>query len=404
MDRNDHTNNEKMKGLTKVGIRHGDAPAEMTLDLLREVGDIDLKGRSVLIKPNVGFKSRPGLGVITDCEVVRGVIRFVKESGAGRIWVGDSSIYGIDTYEALESAGMVKVAEEEMVEVVNLDAGESVSVEVPEPMAVDRIKVSSLAMEADVIISVPVMKTHMHAVASLGLKNMKGCLYRRQKMRFHHLQEKERFAAWHDYRNLDRAIADLSSVLLPDLVVVDGIVAMEGLGPMVGDPKPLGLVLAGLDALAVDAAAAYIMGFSPTDLGHLVLAAAKRRRPVPSIEDMDMDRAVFDSLRSPFRPALPEDISASFPDFVYTEGESCSACQGTVMAFLKGYGQNYIGRGPIELAVGRNIDPDRLTCERLILLGNCAAELRGHGIFIEGCPPIPSDVVFAIESLPKDED
>ncbi len=122
-------------------------------------------------------------------------------------------------------------------------------------MAVEKMKVSSLALKADAIITLPVMKSHMHAVASLGLKNMKGCLHGKQKRDFHHLGEKPRFAAWQDYKPIDRAIADLFAVLPPFATVVDAVVAMEGLGPLLGEPKPLDLVLASRVPLAADLAA-----------------------------------------------------------------------------------------------------------------------------------------------------
>ncbi len=386
---------------TRIAIRHGGPATDMTLDLLREIGGDDFKGKTVLVKPNAGFKSVPGSGVITNCEVVRGVVRFLKEAGANRILVGDSSILGVDPDEALEASGIAGVAREEGCAVVNLENGDPVTLTVSNPMAVDRIKVSSIALEADKIVSVPVMKTHMHARATLGIKNMKGCLHGRQKTQFHHLKEQDRFSRWHDYKALDRAIADLSSVLLPDLVVIDGTMAMEGLGPMIGDPKPMHLVLGGQDPIAVDAAAAYLMGLTPDEPEHLFLAATKRGRTVPRLEEIDCDRSMFATLRSPFKPAVAEDVSAQYPEFVLAEGESCSACHATVMAFLKVMGRTYADKTKTQLAFGRDIDPDALTGDRLILLGNCTAKLRGRGEFLEGCPPVPSDIVRAMELLKK---
>ena len=243
-----------------IGIRHGEDPAAMTMEVLREVVTRDFRNKSVLIKPNLGFLSSSGTGIVTHCEVVRGVIRFMKEAGA-LPFVGDSCIFGVNQQEAFEKSGALAVTREEGVDLINLDEGEPVVIEIPAPLAVDQVKISSHVAHADCIVSVPVMKTHMYTIASLSLKNMKGCLYQREKMRFHHLREEERFAAWHAFKNLDRAVADLSSGLYADLVVIDGIVAMEGLGPMIGEPKPLGLVLAAEDPIAADTAAAFLMGF-----------------------------------------------------------------------------------------------------------------------------------------------
>ena len=367
----------------RVGIRQGGDPARMTVDLLREIETRALRNRSVLVKPNLGFLGNSGTGIVTHCEVVRGVVRFMKEAGA-RPFIGDSCIFGVDPIESFERSGTTAVAREEGVDLVNLDDGRPVPFRVPEPCAVDGFKVSSLAAEADVIVSVPVMKTHMHATVSLSLKNMKGCLHQREKMRFHHLQEEDRFSAWHSYRNLDRAVADLASVLYADLAVIDGIVAMEGLGPGLGEPKPLGLVLASQEPIAADIAALFLMGFTEKELPHLVLAQTKRGCPEWTFEYLDLDRELFLALRSPFKRAVQEDISAQFPEFVITSGETCSACDATVMSFLKTWGKNFSGKSVPQIAVGKKIDPRTIQKERCILLGNCAAKFREMGIFMEG--------------------
>ena len=385
----------------RIGIRRGGDPAAMTVEVLREIATREFRNRSVLIKPNLGFLSPSGTGVITHCEVIRGVIRFMKEAGA-HPFVGDSCIFGVNPEEAFERSGARAVAREEGVDLINLDEGEPVPLEIPEPYAVDRVKISSYAAQVDCIVSVPVMKTHMYATASLSLKNMKGCLHQREKMRFHHLREEDRFARWHVFRNLDRAVADLSSVLYADLVVIDGVVAMEGMGPLLGEPKPLGLVLAAEDPIAADTAALFLMGFKGEEIPHVRLAAEKRGRS-PEFDDLHLDRDLFRALRSPFKHAVPEDISAQFPEFAFATGETCSACEATAMAFLKYYGKNYAGIDTVHIVMGRKADPKEVARERCIILGNCAAKFREMGIFLEGCPPIPSDILKTVNGFDQKE-
>lgn len=384
----------------RVGIRHGGNPAIMTQDLLREVVTKDFRNQSILIKPNIGFLSSSGTGVITHCEVVRGVVRFMKEVGA-HPFIGDSCIFGVNAEEAFEKSGVKNIAREEEVDLINLDEGRPIAFDIPNPYAVEKVKISSYAVDADCIVSVPVMKTHMHATASLSIKNMKGCLHQREKMRFHHLKEEDRFSQWQGFKTLDRAIADLSSVLYPDLVVIDGIIAMEGLGPILGEPKPLGLVLASEDPIAGDISALFLMGLESKELPHLFLAATKQNRKELSFYNLDLDQETFLGLQSPFKRAIPEDISAKFPEFVITSGDTCSACDATAMAFLRTYGKNYAGENPIQIAMGKNLDPVKICKERCILLGNCTAKLKNMGIFLEGCPPIPSDILRAIDSIDR---
>ena len=381
----------------RVSIRQGGEPAAMTMEALREVVTEDYRGKSVLVKPNLGFLAATGSGIVTHAEVVRGVVRFMKEAGA-KPFIGDSCIFGVNAREAFERAGAAAVAREEGVDIVNLDEGEPIFFDVENPYAVDRVKISSYAVQADAIVTVPVMKTHMYAGVSLSFKNMKGCLFQREKMRFHHLREEARFAPWHGIKNLDRAVADLSSVLYPDLSVLDGIVAMEGMGPILGETKPLGLVMASEDPIAADIAGLFLMGFKPEDIPHVALAA-KKRGQVASFEDLDLDRDAFTALRSPFRRAVAEDISAEYPEFMIKSGETCSACEATSMAFLKYYGKRFKGIDQVRIMLGRNIDAVGGADGRCIVLGNCAAAYREMGIFLEGCPPIPSDILKVVEGF-----
>ena len=69
------------------------------------------------------------------------------------------------------------------------------------------------------------------------------------------------------------------------------------------------------------------------------------------------------------------------------------------MAFLKYHGEKYKGIETVHIVMGRNADPKEIARERCIVLGNCAAKLREMGIFLEGCPPIPSDILNALDCL-----
>ena len=402
-------NNSQPENVTgsRVALRHGKAPSAMAYEALVEISPDpgDFRNKVILVKPNAGFLAkRPGTGLVTDPETVRGVVRFFRDAGAAKVLVGDGAVTGVDAAEALEAAGIGAAAREEGASAVSLDEGEPVHVSVENPMAVDRMTISSIALESDVLVSVPVMKSHMNTVVSLGIKNLKGCLLRREKQRFHHLKEEDRFGRWHRWKTLDRAIADLYGVLRPDVVLLDGVVAMEGLGPMMGEPKHLGLVLASRSALAAEVAGMDIMGLHWRDVPHVFLAAGKAGVDLPpEARDLDVDRALLDAVRSPFARAVAEDIAHLFPQFEIVEGDACSACCATVMVFLKQSGARYADLAPesVRIALGRNVDPGSVD-GRTILLGNCTAALRGKGRFIVGCPPVGSDIAREISAIDQE--
>ena len=135
----------------------------------------------VLLKVNSGFKGPARSGLCTSPDVVSGLIRYFKEQGAGRVLVGDSSIVGVEGMEALDAAGILEVCRREDVECVDLNAYGPLERRVPDGVMVDSILFSALLAECDIVVSVPVMKTHMYTGASLSIKNMKGAMWRRRR-------------------------------------------------------------------------------------------------------------------------------------------------------------------------------------------------------------------------------
>ena len=142
--------------------------------------------------------------------------------------------------------GMQEVSEKTGVPLIDLDRGDPAEITIPAGRLVKKIKVPALLKEMDFVISIPVMKTHMHTGVTLSIKNMKGLLWRKEKARFHHLGEDEHRAQ--DVKTLDVAISEMASVLFPHLAIIDGTVGMEGMGPAYGRAKKMGVVIVGENA------------------------------------------------------------------------------------------------------------------------------------------------------------
>jgi len=255
---------------TKVAIVKGNKnPSDREIDALTRraielAGGLPAKtkaGATVIIKPNVCADFLTETAVNTDPRVCQAIADMITEAGARAI-IAESSAIGFDTEKSFQVAGYAKLREEGY-EVVDLkkEGAETVKVPVPRGKSLKEVSLPKIVLDADVIISVPKMKTHDQSLVTLALKNMKGVLPDTFKRKFH-----TTFGVF-------QSIADLCTVVRPDLSVVDGILAMEGLGPAFGDPIETDLIIAGEDVVAVDAVTSEVMGFEPTDYGCVYSAA-----------------------------------------------------------------------------------------------------------------------------------
>jgi len=247
--------------MTRVAIVKGTDPIETTVKALGLLGsDVDsaLFGKKpVLIKPNYLNSRHPSTGITTDSRVIEGVVKFLKERRIENIIIGEGSGFA-DTFEAFRVAGVDAVAERWNVKLIDLNKDEFVEVYPLNPLSLKKVMVAKTALEST-IISVPKLKPHRQAGVTLSLKNMMGALASKGTMHV---------------GSLSKNIVDLASVLKPSLSVVDGIIAGEG-HESSGKPVEMNLVIAGTDPVAVDAVGAAVIGISPGEVKHLVLAEKK---------------------------------------------------------------------------------------------------------------------------------
>lgn len=363
------------------------------------------KNKRILIKPNAGRLVSPNLGINTSPEVVAGILDFFLEKGVRNLVVGDSPILGVKSLEALEKCGIAEEARKRNVEIVDLDAAPPVKIAVPSPNVTTNLKVCRLVTEVDHIVSIPVMKTHMHTMVSLGLKNMKGCLYEREKVRLHQLPPQDE--VYPGEKPLDIAISDLAKVLLPDLTVVDGIIGQDGMGPSAGTPKSFGAVVASFNCMAADVVASELMGIDPVSVRHLQLAFKELKKSgIEDFQNLEKFKVFPENYienGEKFQPP-PEKISFEFENVVVEDKDSCSACLSTALMFLKRYEEGladyYNKEKPLRIALGKGIGHQK---EGTLLIGNCTAKWRDKTVFIKGCPPVASDIWKAIRKIQEEE-
>lgn len=374
---------------TPVSIVKGKDIRHMTREAVSLIAGIEglLKpAHQVLIKPNMGVDLPSSTGGTTNPFVVAALVEMVKEVGAKRIIVGESSVVGYKAdriFDVLEVRDLFKNAG---AEVISLDDDKSVKVKVPDGDVLDSIRIHRTAWESDFIISVPVLKTHFQTVVSLGMKNMKGTLPDSMKKVMHRIGVKELKYEF----ELEHAIIDLISVLKPNLTVIDGITAQEGYQPgspgVTGRPLQFDTVIAGIDPVATDATGAYLMGFDPMEIP-LIRRAFERGLGEARIEKIQIIGTPVEQVRKKFQPASIDGIRLEFKNIRLCLDKGCSGCRETTILALAGMKEEEIERiGEAEVLIGMDAEPSLPECKK-ILIGNCTRNLPYEGLEIEGCPP-----------------
>jgi uncharacterized protein (DUF362 family)/ferredoxin len=228
------------------------------------------RGARVLLKPNICAPKTEWTGAVTSAELVGQVIRGLQPL-TREIAVGDSPFAGYHCQRTMRAAGITQVAQELGAQPLDFNASERVQVPVPNGRIFREITVVKPVAEADVLINMPVMKTHILTLVTLSMKNMKGVVPGSLKHEAHR-------------RGVHRAIVDINRAVPSTLVILDADVGMEGNGPANGFPRPLGKLIVGTNVVAVDAVAATIMGVKPADVKHLRYAARAGLGPLDLAE------------------------------------------------------------------------------------------------------------------------
>jgi uncharacterized protein (DUF362 family) len=341
----------------------------------------------VLIKPNIASRDRSGTGKITDARVTRAITRMVLERKPKSVIIGEGSAVGFDfpelqdTMMAMEESGTKEVAEELGVEVIDLNQDDHEEVEIPRPLVMKSVKIAQTVLESNVIVSVPVMKTHIRSAVTVSLKNMKGTMPGKEKKKTHQL-------------GLELAIADLNSVVRPHFAVVDGLVGMEGLWEYPQDCVTLGLIGAGRDPVALDTVSARIMGFAPEEVMHLQYCAKKGL----GVADLGMIEVVgvpLAEVRHPFRPAF-EVLQDRYPGLKVQAEKACTGCTNELISTLIYIREAQQVEKLKDLTVIMGEEAGNFQGDKAVVIGKCARKGNEELPFVPGCPPAVDDITQQI--------
>ena len=252
-------------------------------------------GKKVLLKPNLVLAAKPENGATTHPAVMQAISEEFVACGC-QVIIADSPggpynpAYLKHTYHV---CGMDQAAEASGA-VLNFDC-EANDVAFPEGVLCQSFPIIKPILEADLIISVGKMKTHGLAYVTGSVKNLFGAIPGLTKPAYH--------SKFPDRVEFCRMLVDVCECVKPGFAFVDGIIGMEGRGPVGGTPKPLGLLLGGINPHAVDMAACHAMGIAPEKAG--TIAEAISRGLIPQkVAELEYLGAPEDRIVSSFIPPI----------------------------------------------------------------------------------------------------
>lgn len=236
-----------------------------------------VRGKRVLLKPNL-VEFDPGTAINTHPLVVHAALEAFRALGAAEVRIAEGPGHRRGTLDQAEAAGYFATIPqfEDLFTDLNLDEISRIRLSKPQSR-LDALYLPRTALSADLLVSLPKMKTHHWVGATLGMKNLFGVvpggIYGWPKNILH-------------WAGIHESIADLHRLFGRVFTIVDGIVGMEGNGPIQGRPKAAGVIVAGSDPVAVDATCCRIMRLDPAKVRYLELAESLGQTREENVEQI----------------------------------------------------------------------------------------------------------------------
>ncbi len=238
------------------------------IDALGGIGRFVRRGQKVVIKPNMSFPNPPEWGTTTSPEVVAAIAGLCREAGAAQILIVDNPLRRSDI--CLKRSGIQDAVQSlpETYVFAAKDRSFFKKVDVPGGKVLYSVEVVKDVLKADVLINVPIAKSHTATGVSFGMKNLMGLIWDR--------------SAFHEKFDLNQGIVDLSRLIRPNLIIIDATRALITSGPSgPGKVIPLGTIVAGTDVVAVDSytvslAKWYGRSFKGRNVRHILMANQQR--------------------------------------------------------------------------------------------------------------------------------
>jgi uncharacterized protein (DUF362 family) len=368
------------------------------------------KGLRVCIKPNIVFWSQtvdfPKYGVITTSRIIEDMVHVLKEYGVDDISIVEGSVTldprdsSKQAAHAYESLGYNTLAEQYGVKAINVFERPFESVDLGDGVV---LNFNTDALNCDLVIDLPVMKTHSQTAVSLGIKNLKGLIDVKSRKACHSADPDKDLHFW---------VARLADKMPPIFTLIDGIYTTE-YGPGVdGRRRRSNLLAASMDIFAVDKVGATLLGHNPSDVPHLVHYAHNHDRPI-DLSDVEIVGEDVEALARHHEAFFPYNQDESLPLAWEKKGyqgiayrkfdlSMCTYCTGITGVIMTAIQTAWKGDAwdDVEVLTGKMMEPDP-TKKHTILLGKCMSQKHKdnpdlHNVHpIKGCPPRTDQIIKA---------
>lgn len=389
---------------SKISIVRGLDIERRTREAVNLVGGMERavgRGDKVLIKPNMVGGFPPETGETTDPRTIKVIVEMAFEAGAKEVLVGEGEPYvpiSVLKRRFLNRSILLtdplhvryeKVLKKVGGKLIAFNADGWETVEVPDPIAFDKIQIARAVLDCDVLIGAPALKTHHLAGITVALKNFYGAIPRSDKRRYHQLDR------------IEEVIVDINKVRTSDMIIVDGTrtILHWGIIDEYLETRHLNLTLAGFDPVAVDAVSAKILGINPESLRFLMWAEEQ------GLGTADLSR--IDVVGIPIEEAYRgkmmtsvEYINKRLSKIHLLNCGACTGCFGRIGTALHRVDDTEI-KEDVYVAIGPDVDTTGLE-GRVFLCGDCAAPTfynKRRGVFIPGCPPDLKRLLEEIEKI-----
>ena len=347
----------------------------------------------VLIKPNLtAEESLWEKGILTGPVFMQALVEEVQKARPAEVIIAEAIAVGLNTKKAFAANGYEEMARATGARLLDLYDCEFEEIKTPAGSLLQSVRVSKEVLRTDFFINAPVLKTHFASTLTAAMKNLKGTTTYDEKKRFH-------------YFGLNKAFTELNAVLKPHLNVVDGLIAMEGDGPIAGTPVGLNILMAGTDTVAVDTIAARIMGIDPSEVLSLCLAQGMGLGVWDERDIKVLGRSI-EEVRRPFVRACAS-LEADAEKVRFLNGQACNACPNGLRIALGRLEAAGISLGKLprmEISMGSEACLSLSSDYIQLPIGNCQKQYKHLPNYVPGCPPptfLMADQVREIMGIPR---